>query len=60
MNRKALIIDLASLPCGVDLRAAWALGLRAWREPGLPGRHCPESAAAALYRAMRRGGAEDD
>ena len=60
VNREALIIDLASLPCGVDLRAAWALGLRAWREPGLPGRHCPESAAAALYRAMRRGGAEDD
>ena len=59
VNREALIIDLASLPYGVDLRAAWALGLRAWREPGLPGRHCPESAAAALYRAMRRGGAED-
>ncbi|MBR0368918.1 MAG: hypothetical protein IJH86_11065 [Clostridia bacterium] len=59
-NRETLIIDLASLPYGVDLRAAWALGLRAWREPGLPGRYCPESAAAALYRAMRRGGAAHD
>lgn len=56
VNPSAMVIDLASPPYGVDLRAAWALGLRAWREPGLPGRHCPESAAAALYRAILRGG----
>ena len=59
-NREVMIVDLASLPYGVDLRAAWALGLRAWREPGLPGRYCPESAAAALYEAIRRGGARHD
>lgn len=55
VNRDAMILDLASPPYGVDLRAAWRMGLRAWREPGLPGRYCPESAAAALLRAMERG-----
>ena len=50
----ALIMDLASPPYGVDLHAAWNLGLRAWREPGLPGRYCPESAARALARAILR------
>ena len=48
----AMIIDLASPPYGVDFGAAWRRGLRAWREPGLPGRYCPESAAMALLRAM--------
>ena len=46
------IIDLSSAPYGVDLEAAKALGLNAWREPGLPGRYCPFSAAQALLRAM--------
>lgn len=55
VHRDAMVIDLASAPYGVDLRAAWRMGLRAWREPGLPGRYCPESAAAALLRAMERG-----
>lgn len=53
----AMIVDLASPPYGVDLRAAWSRGLRAWREPGLPGRYCPESAARALLAAMERSGA---
>lgn len=55
VNREAMVIDLASPPYGVDLAAAWRMGLRAWREPGLPGRYCPESAARALYDAMKRG-----
>lgn len=59
-NRGALIIDLASPPYGVDLAAAWKLGLRAWREPGLPGRYCPDSAAEALLKAMKRGGHHHD
>ena len=60
--RDALLIDLASPPYGIDLRAAWALGLRAWREPALPGRYCPRSAAGALLRAIHRweGGAAHD
>lgn len=53
-DRDALIIDLASPPYGVDLRAAWNLGIRAWREPGLPGRYCPESAGRALMDALFR------
>ena len=56
----AMILDLASPPYGVDLDAAWALGLRAWREPGLPGRYCPFSAARALMRAILRAEAEID
>ena len=56
VNPEALIVDLASPPYGVDLHAAWALGLRAWREPGLPGRYCPESAGMALLRAIERAG----
>ena len=56
VERDALMIDLASPPYGIDLSAAWGMGLRAWREPGLPGRYCPESAAAALLRAMDRSG----
>ena len=60
-ERDALLVDLASPPYGIDLRAAWEQGLRAWREPRLPGRYCPESAARALLEAIKRherGGAE--
>ena len=53
-DRDAMIIDLASAPYGVDLYAAWSRGLRAWREPGLPGRYCPQSAALAILEAMER------
>jgi dipicolinate synthase subunit A len=58
-EKNALIVDLASPPYGVDLEAARELGLRAWREPGLPGRYCPENAARAIRSALRRGGALD-
>ena len=50
----AMLIDLASPPYGIALHAAWARGLRAWREPGLPGRYCPRSAAQAILKAMDR------
>lgn len=52
MRSDVRIIDLSSAPYGVDLEAAKRLGLNAWREPGLPGRYCPFSAAQALLRAM--------
>ena len=55
-DKDVMILDLASPPYGVDLNAAWDLGLRAWREPGLPGRYCPESAAKAILRAIDRDG----
>ena len=63
VDADAMIVDLASPPYGVDLPAAWELGRRAWREPGLPGRCCPRSAALALLRAIdrrERGGGRDD
>lgn len=55
-NAGALMIDLASVPYGIDLNAAWRRGLRAWREPGLPGRYCPRSAARVLLDAIARHG----
>jgi len=53
-----LFIDLASPPYGIDLEAARSLDLRAWREPGLPGRYFPDSAAMVLMShilALRKG-----
>ena len=49
-----MVIDLSSAPFGVDLEAARRLNLRAWREPKLPGRYCPFSAARALLQAILR------
>ena len=51
-RENARVIDLAGAPYGVDLGAAEKLGLRAWREPGLPGRYCPRSAARVLADAV--------
>ena len=56
-DKDAVIIDLASPPYGVDLDAAREMGVRAWREPALPGRYCPENAADAIFEALVRGGA---
>ena len=61
--RDAMLIDLASPPYGVNLYAAWNRGIRAWREPALPGRYCPRSAARALLNAIdrsERGGDRND
>lgn len=54
VRRDALIVDLASPPYGVDVDAAAAMGIKAWREPNLPGRYCPLSAARVLYNAVLR------
>ena len=54
VDADAAIVDLASPPYGVDLEAARRRELRAWREPGLPGRYCPLSAARAIYSAVLR------
>lgn len=50
----AMLIDLSSAPFGLDLEAARGLNLRAWREPRLPGRYCPFSAAKAILQAIIR------
>lgn len=54
VDKDAIIIDLACPPYGVDLKAAQALNLRAYREPSLPGRYCPLSAARAIYNSVLR------
>ena len=54
LDEDAMVIDLSSAPYGVDLDAARRMGVRAWREPGLPGRYCPQSAAEAILRAIER------
>ena len=62
-KRDVRIIDLASAPYGVDLDAARKLNRKAWREPGLPGRYCPRSAARVLAEGvlalMKKGGVGD-
>ena len=54
INKEALLMDLASPPYGFDLEKAQSMGLNACREPGLPDRYCPVSAARVLYHAIRR------
>ena len=48
----AVLMDLASPPYGFDLNEAKALGLNALREPGLPGRYCPITAAQVMLDAV--------
>jgi len=50
VNRKALIIDLASYPGGVDFQAANEMGIRARLDLGLPGRVAPRTAAEAIMQ----------
>lgn len=51
---RAQIIDLASPPYGVDLAAARALGISAWRESALPGRYCPLAAAQVILEFVEK------
>ncbi len=51
---EALLMELASAPYGFDLEAAKRFGLAAVLLPGIPARYAPQSAAKALYEAMRR------
>lgn len=54
VSKEAMLIDLASPPYGFELEEAREKGLRAYREPGLPGRYCPLSAARVIYGAVVR------
>ena len=54
INKAALLMDLASPPYGFDMELAKNMGIDACREPGLPDRYCPVSAARVLYHAIRR------
>lgn len=48
VKKQAIIIDIASVPGGVDFTAAKELGIPAWLCPGLPGKYAPESSARAM------------
>ena len=52
LKEGCLVIDLASLPGGVDLVAAERLGVKAVRALSLPGKTAPATAAAALRTAI--------
>lgn len=54
IDADALLMELASPPYGFNLEKALAMGVNACREPGLPGRACPLSAARALHHALLR------
>lgn len=54
IGQETLLMDLASPPYGFDLETALEMGIDACREPGLPDRYCPVSAARVLYHAIRR------
>ncbi len=44
VNKKAVIIDLASEPFGTDFAAADRLGIKTRKAPGLPGKFAPKTA----------------
>lgn len=54
IKNTAFLFELASKPYGFDMMQAKALGVHAHLESGIPGRYCPESAAAALFRFIER------
>ncbi|MCI5752493.1 MAG: dipicolinate synthase subunit A [Oscillospiraceae bacterium] len=52
VNRKALIIDLASAPGGTDIAAAERLGIQAVNLPGLPGKASADSAGCLIAETV--------
>lgn len=54
--KKALILDLASAPGGVDFGTAKEKGIQAVLLPGLPGSYAPKSSAEILGKLIKRKG----
>lgn len=52
INRDTLIIDLASLPGGVDKAAAEELGISVISALALPGKYMPKTAARVIYTSV--------
>lgn len=50
VNRDTVIIDVSSLPGGIDFKAAEELGIRASLDLGLPGKVAPKTAAEIIYK----------
>ena len=53
LNTDATIIDLASLPGGVDKEAADRLGIKVVPALALPGKYMPETAAKIIRASVR-------
>lgn len=51
-DRNTLIIDLASIPGGVDFEAAGALGIDAYRALSLPGKCSPKAAGEIIKKTV--------
>ena len=54
VKKEAVLLELASKPYGINLKAAEEMGLAVHVEGGLPGRYCPELAAKAVLNYMER------
>lgn len=54
MNGQTPIMELASVPYGVDMEKAAQMGIQVQIEGGLPGRYCPEDAARAWLDFIER------
>ena len=52
LNKKTLIIDLASAPGGVDFDTAKKLGIKAILASALPGKVAPETAAEYIKNCV--------
>lgn len=52
VRQEAFIIDLATLPGGVDFPVAKDLGIRAVNLPGIPGKSAPRTAAKAIKESV--------
>lgn len=59
LRKDALLLELASAPYGVDMEQAKKLGIPVYIESGLPGRYCPESAAATVLKYVERVGKDE-
>ena len=51
-DRNAIIIDLASEPCGTDFEAAEELGIIAKKALGIPGKFAPKTAGEILHETV--------
>ena len=54
LNRRCLILDLASRPGGTDFEEAVKAGIQAVLLPGIPGKYAPESAGEILADFVKR------
>ena len=49
VSKNAILIDIATLPGGIDIEYAKSIGLNAHNYPGIPGKVSPLSSAYILY-----------